>query len=197
MTIVWPLCARHAPPQKPVFHGSPANRFAAQTNHCTPSPQQHLGPQILLVLHNAAYRLNPNPRADGPSPSHHEWNGTQRNITYIIGPSPHSVVWAGFQAVFADGSQGPCPHEASHRRPRTRFASRRTGVAKSRRRLAVAWPCCGRPIFVRSPRDSLLALRILRLRPCRTKGSDEKVLANGARPGYHAAVNLDIRGEEV
>ena len=160
------------------------------------SRQQRFGAHIILVLHNAAYRPNPNPRAGGPSPSHLRGMAlAQHNIYYRT--LPHSVVWAGFQAVFAGGSQGPCTHEASRRRPRTRFASRRTGVAKSRRRLAVAWPCCGRLLFVRSPRDSLFALRNFRVRPCRPKGSDEKVLANVGRPGYHVAVNLDIRGEEV
>ena len=133
------------------------------------SRQQRLGAHAILVLHNAAYRPNPNPRAGGPSHSHLRGMAfAQHNIYYRT--LPHSVVWAGFQAVFAGGSQGPCTHEASRRRPRTRFASRRTGVAKSRRRLAVAWPCCSRPFFVRSLSDSPFALRIFRVRPLTTAG---------------------------
>jgi len=160
------------------------------------SRQQRLGAHIILVLHNAAYRLNPNPRACGPSHSHLRGMAlAQHNIYYRT--LPHSVVWAGFQAVFAGGTQRPCPHEASHRRPRTRFASRQTGVVKSRRRLAVAWPRCSRHFFVRSLSDSPFALRIFRLRPCRARGSEEKTLANGGRSGYYARVNLDTRGEEV
>ena len=106
MTIVRPVCARLAPPQKPVFHGSCANRSAAQSDHSMASRQQRLGAHSILVLHNAAYRPNPNPRTGGPSHSH--LRGTalaQHNIYYRT--FPHSVVQAGFQAVFAGGTQRP------------------------------------------------------------------------------------------
>ncbi len=196
MTIVRPVCARLAPPQKPVFHGSCANRSAAQSDHSMASRQQRLGAHSIFVLHNAAYRPNPNPRTGIPSHSHLRGMAlAQHNIDYRT--FPHSVVRAGFQAVFAGGTQRPGPHEAFHRCPRTRFTSRQTGVAKSRRRLGVAWLRRACHFFVRSFSDSPFALRILGVRPCRARGSEEKTLANGGRSGYYVRVNLDTGGEEV
>ena len=112
MTIVRPLCARLAPPQKPVFHDSPANRFAAQSDHSMVSRQQRLGAHAILVLHNAAYRPNPNPRAGGPSHSHLRGVAlAQHNIDYRT--SLRSAFRARFQKVFLGGSQKPGSHEAS------------------------------------------------------------------------------------
>jgi hypothetical protein len=227
VTIVRPLCARPALPQKPVFYGSPANRFAAQSDHSMVSRQQRLGAHAILVLHNATYRPNPNPRAGGPSHGHLRGMAlAQHNVDYRT--SLRSAFRVRFQKVFLGGSQKPGSHRASctHKahvkaKPRCtlwmRFGVARLHracphfVAPRRGRFQICvWhggPCPavrpGAPGHGRArPAVPHVVLREAltlchEMRPHPTRGSEEKTLANGGRFGYYARVNLDTRGEEV